>query len=262
MSLAPLAPFLDFARNDKRELSSHARGADLHARGAVCSQLGSRHWFFRPVIARINTPIVSGAINLDPISPMNAVRILERRTRGKCGSYLDPAILLSANHPDFIRDFGQILILTQDQGDIENSTMRKTDNVYRDANIHSLFRTNEECVRFAAGQPNGLIAITQRARENGDLVPTHLGEFGCPKMIPKSIIRRVRDTGVKSDLAELPSLLLTDSRCEREDVVVWKRIAEGNLCGVEEILAVDEYNRPFDGGFSGHGASSEKNNPV
>jgi hypothetical protein len=55
---------------------------------------------------------------------------------------------------------------------------------------------------------------------------------------------------------------MAESRSPREDVVVWKRVAEGNLCAVEEILAIHEHKRPFYGGFNGHEASSEKNNPV
>ena len=86
----------------KAGAATKAQGAALAARRA--SRLGT-------VITWVETPIVRGAVESNPICLVYPARIASRWTIGKRGRDFDPARLFASNGSDFVGDFRQILIL-------------------------------------------------------------------------------------------------------------------------------------------------------
>ena len=59
----------------------------------------------------------------------------------------------------------------------------------------------------------------------------------------------------------LPSLPPTDRDGEGTDIVIWKRVAERDFRGIEQVLSVHEGDRAFNSWFRCHDLR-QKNNPV
>ena len=71
-------------------------------------------------------------------------------------------------------------------------------------------------------------------------------------MVPEGIVPGVWDAGVKPHLLELPAVIRTNHPGERRSIEVWKPVAKCLLHLAKEVLAVEEGDRPFDGGFRSH----------
>src|SRR2546422_10979003 len=97
-------------------------------------------------------------------------------------------------------------------------------------------------MRLAAAQLDSLVTIPERARKDVDFLPPHLGECGGPKMVPEWVINGGRDAGVKTNLDEVPVLLLANGRGQSGDVIVLVIITESVTVAVKEILTVNETN--------------------
>ena len=102
-------------------------------------------------------------------------------------------------------------------------------------------------------------AVAERPGKDVNFLPSHLAEFGGPKVVPEWVVRAVRDAGVKSNLSQVPILLLANQGSQCRDIVVWIRVSERVFGGVKKILAVNEDNGALECGFSGHNG---KNNPA
>jgi hypothetical protein len=68
-------------------------------------------------------------------------------------------------------------------------------------------------------------------------------------VIPVGIVGPIRDTGVETRLRQNPASALADCPAELNDIVVRVTTAEGEPCGVVEILAVREDDGPLDSGL-------------
>ena len=119
--------------------------------------------------------------------------------------------MLAGYKPDFVGDFGKVLVLAEDKGNIVFLSRGEADEIQRQADIHALFAPNEDGNFGAVRQVDGFIAVAQKAPEHVDALPSHLGELGIPEVVPERIVGYVGDTGVEADLVELPSLTRTDA---------------------------------------------------
>src|SRR5438552_17741524 len=100
-------------------------------------------------------------------------------------------------------------------------------------------------MRLSLRQPNRLISVAQWPRKNVDLVTAHLTKLRGPKMIPKRIVRCIWNARVKTHFIKLPSLCATNRDSEGTDIVIWKRVAERDFRGIEQVLSVHEGDRTF-----------------
>src|ERR1700676_800939 len=85
----------------------------------------------RTIVAGVETGIIEGAINLDPVCSVDAATVAAGRTEWKCASDLNPAILLLYDLTDFVSDFGKVLVLAEDQRHVVNFAIRQRDNIQR-----------------------------------------------------------------------------------------------------------------------------------
>ena len=60
-------------------------------------------------------------------------------------------------------DFGKVLVLAEDKGDVVFVARGEADNVQRQADIHALFAPDEDGNFGAVRQVDGFIAVAQRA---------------------------------------------------------------------------------------------------
>ena len=64
-------------------------------------------------------------------------------------------------------------------------------------------------------------------------------------MIPKCIVRCIWNARVKTHFIKLPSLRTTNRGSQSADIVIWKRVAESDFRGIEQVLSIHEGDRTF-----------------
>lgn len=138
-----------------------------------------------PVVTGIEATVVGGPIDPNPVGPIDAASIVIGRADGKSTGDLDPAVLLHGDGADLVGNFGEVLILAEDQGDIVRVISSGGDDIKGEANVDAFLVADENRGNSTAGESDGLIAILERAGEGPDADAAHLGELGCPEVIPE-----------------------------------------------------------------------------
>lgn len=87
---------------------------------------------------------------------------------GKIAGEFDPAVLRFRKVPDFIDDFGQILILAEKKGDIVAVLARHADHVEGDPDIYALLLSDRDRRFFPVRQDDVLVAVSQVTGEGVD----------------------------------------------------------------------------------------------
>jgi len=162
--------------------------------------------------------------------------------------------LLHRNLADFVRNFGQVLVLAEHEGHVIGLLVGKADDINGQAHVHSLFLSDYCRVSCSVGEMDGLEPVSERAGESVNALASELKEFRLPEMIPERVVIGGREAGVKANLDELPTLNLAELRRQRLRVVIGVCVAKSGLGRVEQVLAVNEGDHAFDGRFSRHGS--------
>ena len=101
--------------------------------------MGALSLGFGAIVPRVETGIVSGALDFNPVGAVDTAWFGDDRADRKGARGLDPAPLFLGDDPDFVSDFREVLVLTEDQGDIVFLTVSETDDVQGQADVHALF---------------------------------------------------------------------------------------------------------------------------
>src|SRR5208337_4254124 len=143
----------------------------------------SRHLW--PIVVRIDTGVIGGAVDANPIRSIDASRLLDRRARRESARRLDPSILKDRDLFHILDGFGEILILAEDQRDIVIAIERKTYDIQGDTNVDTLFLANQRHSESAVGQGYCLITVTQDTGECMNSARSHHRHFSRPELVPK-----------------------------------------------------------------------------
>ncbi len=155
------------------------------------------------VVSLIQAAVVGLTRNWNPVSIVDATTVARRRAEWKRARNFNPTALFLRDHPYFLGHLGQVLILTENHGDVVRSLVSHPDHVQRDTNVDSLQRGKCASTHPAAGQSDS-------------------------------------DSVRGASPNQLPATASASALGESSDVVVWVGVAESLAGGVEEILPVHE----------------------
>jgi len=71
------------------------------------------------------------------------------------------------------------------------------DNVQCNTNINTFFRSHQECMLGPIRKYNHLIAISERSGKDFNPLPSHVGEFRCPELMPKVVVTWIWHSSVE-----------------------------------------------------------------
>src|ERR1017187_7262075 len=202
------------------------------------------------VVAWIEAGVVRRAVDPNPVSPVDPLTILSDRTDRESAGHLKPPVLRSSNGPDLPRDFRQILVLTENYGNIVGVLPGQSDHVDGDADVDALLFAREITVFRAAGQADNLVPVDKGPGVDGGATPAEVGELVGPEVVPEGVIFTVGNTRVEADLGKFPPMRIRDGGSQRDGIEIGIRVTEGMPCGVIEVLAVEEHDGPLRRGLS------------
>ena len=113
------------------------------------------------VVAGVDAGVVRRAVDANPVGAVDAAVIAAGGAIGESAGDLDPSVLLGGDHSNFRRRFGQILVLTEHQGDVLLVAMGHADDVQGNADFNTLLLRGKECVRCSVRKFHRLVAIAK-----------------------------------------------------------------------------------------------------
>ena len=154
------------------------------------------------------------------------------------------------NKTHFVSYLGEILILTENDGNIVFPSNCHTNHIESKPNIHSLFGGAQERVSLSIGESYRLVPIFQGTTIDMHTLATHPKEFVRPKIAPLRVILGIRNPRVKPYSNRLPALIPADYLRKCFHVIVGIHGAESRLRTIKKVLSIHEYGRSFDSRLS------------
>lgn len=153
---------------------------------------------------------------------------------------MDPSVGVGGNAADFRDDFGEVLVLTEDESDIELVGAGHVNNVEREPKVDAFFARDVDGLGCAIEQDFLLWVVSKVAFRDVDTSPVHGCETARPVVVPAAISGAGGNASVEADLRELPALGLADGGGKCARIVVGVKVTEGRLRMLEKVLAVEE----------------------
>ena len=98
---------------------------------------------------------------------------------------------------DFVSDLGEVLILTEDDGDVELASVGAADDVERDANVDALLFAGTRNDWRAVGKDDRLVAVPERTSDHLYASAPHRRDLLLPEVVPRGLVDFAGETGVE-----------------------------------------------------------------
>lgn len=164
-----------------------------------------------PVIVRVDASVVGLAVDCDPICLIDPSGVAVSRADRECRGQLDPPALLTGNHTDLIGNFGEVLVLAENQRHVVQIAVSQSHHVQRDPDVDPFLLADPDRFRLAVWERDRLIAVTKVPPENADATLAQGREFGSPEVVPDRVVLGVRNPRVEMRPLQLPIPGLADS---------------------------------------------------
>ncbi len=169
--------------------------------------------------------------------------------------------MLRREPPHLVYGLRKILILTKNEGYVVRTLSGKSHDVESESNVDTLFLPHEGRHGRPISERYCLISISKGAGECRNSSGAKDCQLCRPEVMPERFISLVGDTGIEMDMTELPALRRADPSCQHERVVVRVSVTERFLCGVKQVLAIDEGVRSLGGWFGRQAGPPGKTKP-
>jgi hypothetical protein len=119
------------------------------------------------VVTWVYAGIVGGAVDANPVSPVDPLAIWSDRAHGESAGDFDPSVLAPRDVPNLPRHLRQVLVLAENHGDIVYVLPGQPDHIDGYADVDALLFARKMAVFRSIGQVDDLVPVDQRPGVDG-----------------------------------------------------------------------------------------------